>query len=158
MIQYVTFRLKDQLMGIDILLIREINQLMETTYVQRAPDYIIGLINLRGQIVTIFDLAKRFDQPPCTIGEDSHNIILKSDGELSAVQIRENRDDLKTSEDTVGLRVDSVGEVVEFENDEVEPVPANISHLDVRFLSGVVPLENELLILLDVGALLQLDE
>ncbi|MDJ0763161.1 MAG: chemotaxis protein CheW [Myxococcota bacterium] len=157
MSQYVTFRLKEQLMGIDILLIREINQLMESTFVQRAPEYIIGLINLRGQIVTIFDLATRFALSPCTLSEDSHNIILKSDIELSAVQKRENREDLKTSEDTVGLRVDSVGEVVEFQEDQIEPVPANIDHLDERFISGVVPLQDELLILLNVGALLQIE-
>ena len=56
---YTTFKVHDQLFGIEVLLVREINQQMDITYVQKAPEYIRGLINLRGQIVTIFDLSYR---------------------------------------------------------------------------------------------------
>ncbi|MCP4677214.1 MAG: purine-binding chemotaxis protein CheW [Deltaproteobacteria bacterium] len=155
--QYVTFRLSDQLFGIEILLVREINQIMESTFVQLAPDYIVGLINLRGQIVTIFDLAVRLDMGRCQIGEETHNIILKSNAELSAIKVRENRDDLKSSDDTLGLRVDSIGDVMEFDESKIELPPANIGRLDNQFLSGVISLENELLILMNAGSLLQKD-
>lgn len=153
MSQFVTFRLGGQLMGMDILLVREINQIMESTYVQRAPEFIIGLINLRGQIVTIFDLARRLGMPSKP-SEESHNIILKSNGELVAIRVRENRDGLESADEVVGLRVDAIGDVMEFDYQRIEPSPANIGHFDPHFLTGVVPLEEELLLILDVGAVL----
>ncbi len=153
--QYVTFRLEDQLLGLEILLVREINQQMESTLVQHAPKYILGLVNLRGQIVTVFDLGVRLGMPPRTINDDTHNIILKSNGELSQVRVREKRDDLYTSDDTVGLRVDAIGDVVEFEMDQIEPVPANIGAFNERFIWGVVPMDNELLIMLNAKELLK---
>ena len=153
MSQYVTFRLGGQLMGMDILLVREINQLMESTFVHRAPEFIVGLINLRGQIVTIFDLARRLNMEDAA-NEQTHNIILKSNAELLAIRSREKRDDLVSADEMVGLRVDEIGDVMEIDDDKIGPIPANIGHSDHRFLSGVVPLENELLLILDVGAVL----
>ncbi len=157
MSQYVTFRLNGRLMGMDILLVREINQLMEITKVHRAPDFIVGLINLRGQIVTIFNLAKRLnmygrDDPKDK--EQSHNIILKSNNELISIRLREKREDLFSTDEMVGLRVDEIGDVMEIENERIGPIPANTKHSDHRFLSGVVPLEDELLLILDVAAIL----
>ncbi len=154
MSQYVTFRLKNQLMGMEILLVREINQLKESTFVHLAPQYVAGLINLRGQIVTIFDLAVRLGMTPCTIGEETHNIILKTNDELSRIRVKEERADLASSDDMVGLRVDSIGDVVEFTDEQVESIPANIHHIDERFLAGVVPFKEELMFLLNAGMLL----
>jgi purine-binding chemotaxis protein CheW len=156
MSQFVTFRLAGQLMGMDILLVREINQIMESTYVQRAPEFIIGLINLRGQIVTIFDLARRLGMPSMPT-EESHNIILKSNSELVSIRLRENKDNLFSADEVVGLRVDAIGDVMEMDYQRIEPAPANIGFFDQHFLAGVVPLEDELLIILDVGAVLRKD-
>ncbi len=156
MSQFVTFRLGDQLMGMDILLVREINQIMETTYVHRAPSFIIGLINLRGQIVTIFDLAERLGMRGKKT-EERHNIILKSNGELVSIRVRENKDNLISADEVVGLRVDAIGDVMDIEKQRIEPSPANIGHFDQHFLTGVVSLESELLLILDVGAVLNKD-
>ena len=136
MSQYVTFRLSGQLMGMDILLVREINQLMESTYVHRAPESIIGLINLRGQIVTIFDLAKRLNMP---VGDRSraHNIILKSNTELLQIRSREKREDLISADEMVGLRVDAIGDVMEIEDERIGPIPANIAQADVGVSADV---------------------
>ena len=153
MSQYVTFRLGGQLMGMDILLVREINQLMESTYVHRAPEFVIGLINLRGQIVTIFDLARRLNMER-TADDQAHNIILKSNAELLPIRSREKRDDLVSADEMVGLRVDEIGDVMELDADKIGPIPANIGHSDNRYLTGVVALEHELLLILDVGAVL----
>lgn len=154
--QYVTFRLSGQLMGMNILLVREINQLMESTYVHRAPEFIVGLINLRGQIVTIFNLAKRLNMPP-SLERQAHNIILKSNAELLVIRSREKREDLVSADEMVGLRVDAIGDVMEIEDERIGPIPANIAQANNRFLSGVVPLKNELLLMLDVSAVLTKD-
>ena len=156
MSQFVTFRLGGQLMGMDILLVREINQIMESTYVQRAPEFIVGLINLRGQIVTIFDLARRLEMPGKP-SEECHNIILKSNSELLPIRVREKKEDLVSADEVVGLRVDAIGDVMDIEKQRIEPSPANIGHFDQHFLTGVVSLESELLLILDVGAVLNKD-
>lgn len=151
--QYVSFRLDEQLLGIEILLVREINRQMDATTVQLAPDYILGLANLRGQIVTIFDLAVRLGMTASQNPEESHNIVLKSNTELAAIRVREKREDLSSSNDPVGLRVDAIGDIIEVYPGQIEPIPANLTGMRDRFLSGVVPLESELLILLDVREL-----
>lgn len=157
MSQYVTFRLRGQLMGLEILLVREINQLMENTYVHLAPEYIVGLINLRGQIVTIFDLAARLGMPPCEVNEETHNIILKSNDELFAFKGQGESLGLVSGDDVVGLRVDSIGDVVEFDDSQREPVPANAGSMAQKYWSSVTWLNSELLVLLNMETLLNRD-
>ena len=77
--QFVTFRLDNRLLGIDILKVREINRVLDITPVQHAPGYVRGLVNLRGQTITVFDLGTRLGLPPRGITGCSHNIILKQD-------------------------------------------------------------------------------
>lgn len=152
--QFATFRLDKQLFGIEVLLVREINQQMDITPVQQALDYVRGLINLRGQIITIFDLGVRLGLTPREITADSHSVILKTEEELGPVRHREGREDLRSCGDAVGLLVDKVGDVVEEEETEIEPRPANVGGVDGRFLSGVLKLEKDLLVLLDVKQVL----
>jgi purine-binding chemotaxis protein CheW len=142
-------------MGVDILLVREINQLMESTKVHRAPSFIVGLINLRGQIVTIFNLAERLNMhgKPGSPGPEQP----QSNSELISIRQRERREDLIGADEMVGLRVDDIGDVMDLEDEKIGPIPANIRHSDHRFLLGVVPLENELLLILDVRAVLLRD-
>lgn len=152
--QFATFKLDEQLFGIEILFIREINQLMDITPVQKAPEYIRGLINLRGQIVTVFDLGKRFGLDNREISNSSHNIILKTNNELAVVCSNAGCDELVTSQDTIGFLVDDIGDVIEVEDHDIEPPPANLGEVDGRFLSGVVKLDNGLLVLLNVEEIL----
>ena len=158
--QFATFTLDEQVFGIDVLLVREINRHMDITPVQLAPDYVRGLINrgggflpssrrLRGQIVTIFDLGVRLGLPPRSATRDSHNIILKTGDELTAISRREGRDELKSSRDTAGLFVDGIGDIVE-EEAAIEAPPANVGDTRAQFLSGVVKLEDGLVHILDV--------
>lgn len=153
--QFTTFKLDDQLFGIEVLLVREINQQTEITPVPQAASYIRGLINLRGQIVTIFDLGARLGLGPRLIGAKSHNVLLKTNDELAPVRVRENRADLTTAADPVGLLVDAVGDVVEAAETEIEPPPPNIGAVDARFLAGVVKLDAEVLVILEVAELLK---
>ena len=155
--QFATFRLDEQLFGIEVLFVREINQQMDITPVQQAPDHVRGLINLRGQIITIFDLGVRLGLKPREITGNSHSVILKTEEELGPIRQREGREDLRSSSDPVGLLVDTIGDVVEEDETEIEPPPANVGDVDGKFLSGVVKLEKDLLVLLDIEQALGFD-
>jgi purine-binding chemotaxis protein CheW len=133
--QFITFRIDEYLAGIDILRVREINRLVDITPVQHAPDYIRGLINLRGQTVTVFDLGIRLGLAPRKITEETHNIIIKSD--------------------SVGLLVDCIGDVVEAKSDEIKTPPANLGGITRKFIESVVKLEKELMIVLSSEKILE---
>jgi purine-binding chemotaxis protein CheW len=133
--QYVTFRVEPHLLGIDILHVREVNQALGLTPVQRAPSFVRGMVNLRGQILTVFDLGVRLGLPARRITDESHNIILKSEA--------------------VGLLVDGVGDVVEANGDRLEAAPANLGGLQREFLEGVMELPQALLGVLSVEKLLE---
>jgi purine-binding chemotaxis protein CheW len=154
MSQFATFRLNDQLFGVNVLLVREINQQTDFTIVQHAPDYVRGLINLRGHIVTILDLGIHMGLGPREVSPSSHNIILKNNEELSRIQLDDDIEALETSADTAGLLVDTVGDVVTVDDREIEPPPASIGEISGQFLTGVVKLRNDLLVLLDVASML----
>jgi purine-binding chemotaxis protein CheW len=149
--QYSTFRLGDRLFGLDLMTIREINRILDITPVPHARDHIRGLINLRGQIVTILDLGVRLGLERLDIGEESHNIILKTNAELAAAHCGKN---FNTSTDLVGFLVDAIGDVVEADESSIEPPSANVSEAEGRFLSGVIKTEGGLLVLLDIREVL----
>ena len=151
--QLVSFRLNLQLVGMDILYVREINRELDSTEVQLADDHIIGLSNLRGQIVTLFDLARRLGLEGNLQPTERHDIVLKSEAELAPIRARLGRSDLIGSRDVVGLRVDSIAEIIELEDAQLQPVPANLTHLNQQYLASVAPLAQELLLVLDVPQL-----
>ena len=153
MSQYSTFRLGDRLFGLDLMMIREINRILDITPVPHARRHIRGLINLRGQIVTILDLGVRLGLERQEIGEESHNIILKTTAELAAVR-REGEPECTTSPDLVGFLVDSIGDVVEADEATIEPPSANVGEAEGGFLSGVIKTDAGLLVLLDIGEVL----
>jgi purine-binding chemotaxis protein CheW len=145
MSQYATFHLGERLFGLDLLAIREINRNLEITPVPRARPHVRGLINLRGQIVTILDLGVRLGLPRQEIGPDSHNIILKAGGEGLEDQ---------SAADLVGLLVDAIGDVAEAFDAVPEPPSANVGEAEGRFLAGVVRTEAGLLVLPDLHEVL----
>ncbi|MFO7750537.1 MAG: chemotaxis protein CheW [Desulfobacteraceae bacterium] len=132
--QFVSFRIDDYLMGIDILKVREVNMLLDITPVQHAPDYVRGLINLRGQTVLVFDLGVVMGGRKRVLTDQSHNIILKADD--------------------VGLLVDSIGDVVSVREDAIEPLPANRDTLTARYAENVVKLDKELMTIVSIEKIL----
>jgi purine-binding chemotaxis protein CheW len=154
MSQYSTFRLGDRLFGLDLMMIREINRILDITPVPHAHDHIRGLINLRGQIVTILDLGVRLGLARQEVGEESHNIILKTTAELVSVHHGGNTDPYATSNDLVGFLVDAIGDVVEADEATIEPPSANVSEAEGGFLSGVIKTDAGLLVLLDINEVL----
>jgi len=134
MIQFVTFRIDELLFGIDVLKVREINRVLDITEVQHSPPHIRGLVNLRGQVVTIFDMGIRLGLKERAISEESHNIVLKRE--------------------PVGLLVDAIGDVVQTDQDNIEHAPANVSGIESDFMAGVVRQNNELILILSTDKIL----
>jgi len=154
MSQYATFRLEDRLFGQSIPMVREIIRCYTITPVPHSQAHIRGLINLRGQVVTILDLAVRLGMPKREIQDTSHIIILKTSAELASMQSRGEGKGLQTSPDMVGFLVDAIGDVVEADEAKVEPPSANVTEAEGRFLSGVLKTDAGLLVLLDIKEIL----
>jgi purine-binding chemotaxis protein CheW len=151
MSQYATFHLGDRLFGLEIMRIREINRNLEITPVPHARDHVRGLINLRGQIVTILDLGVRLGLSRQPVGEATHNLILKTRGDLAGADAAVLAG---ASADQAGFLVDAIGDVVEADETALEPPSANVGEADVRFLSGVLRTDAGLLVLLDLREIL----
>jgi purine-binding chemotaxis protein CheW len=139
-LQLVTFSLGNEEFSVDILKVQEIIRLMELTRVPKAPEFIEGVINLRGKVIPVMDLRKRFGMPEA---EDS------SDARIIVVELQNT---------TVGFRVDGVSEVLRLPADTVEPPPTMVCGVETEYIKGVGKLDDRLIILLDVEKVLTEDE
>ncbi len=149
----ITFYLGDILFGIDILLTREINCNVEITPVALAPEFVRGLMNLRGQVVTVVDLAVRLGLGRQPLGATSACLVLKTLAEIKKSGLQAATNDA-TLPDLVGILVDRIGDVVAVDEVDIEPPPAHVGGVERRFLAGVVKLADSLLVTLRVSALL----
>jgi len=142
--EYLTFVLSGEEYGIDILCVQEIRVCSSVTELPNKPDYLKGVINLRGVIIPIIDLRQRFGQEPLDYNEQTVTIILKS----------------KTSNDpmVVGIVVDAVSEVYKFNSKSIRKPPTFGNKIDSCFLKGLATIEEKLIILLDTKTLLNQDE
>nr|WP_320012860.1 chemotaxis protein CheW [uncultured Desulfobulbus sp.] len=138
-IELSTFYVGKALCGMDILKVQEINKLMEMTKVPQAPDYMVGILNLRGQIVTIIDLGQKLGLGSIEVNTDSRNIIVNTPGEH------------------VGLLVSKISDVVMADPDRVEPAPANMNGIQGTFFTGVYKTENKLIGILNIKEVLRLE-
>ncbi len=151
--QFTTFYLGDSLFAIDVLLVREINRNLDITNVDPSPDFVMGLMNLRGQIVAVTDLGIRLNLGKREITNKTCCIVLKTNQELERI-INEGLITEKTSNDFVGLVVDRISDMITVENDNIEPPPANMNGVDGKYLNGVVKLEKDLIATLKVKEIL----
>ncbi|MBF0310234.1 MAG: chemotaxis protein CheW [Magnetococcales bacterium] len=157
-----TFTLGDLYLGIDILLVREINRSMECTPVPGAPDYIRGMLNIRGRVITLFDLRKRLgwsqeDNGSGGTMRKQYNVILKTRNEVTQIN-RKLAQTKCTWQDPVGLVVDQLGDVRDIVDDNIQPTPANLSGISADFVDGVVEFERNLLVILDVANVLGIEK
>ena len=136
MLEIATFYLGDLLLGIDIHQIQEINRNIDITEVPHAPEYVQGVINLRGEVVTVIDLCQILKVERTVELSDCRNIIVNSSGEH------------------IGLLVDKIADVVNVRSDEIDPPLANLHGIDGRFFDGVYRMESELMVLLNVDEIL----
>ena len=140
LLQLVTFSIGSEEFGVDILKVIEIIRTMEITKVPKAPAFVEGVINLRGLVIPIIDLRRRFGLAEKAGDSDTRIIVIEINGM------------------SVGFVVDSVSEVLRIPANTVEPAPAVVSGLDSDYISGVGKLEDRLLILLDLDKLLSSED
>jgi purine-binding chemotaxis protein CheW len=156
--QFASFCIGDNLFGVDIRLIREINRNVDITPVDSAPDFVRGLLNLRGQIVTVIDVGVRTGlRAEMQEVDGARCIVLKTSEEIAAKR-SEDAGLEDTSRDIVALYVDAIGDMVTLEEKDVERPPANMGEVEGKFISGVAKLDKELLIILKVEELLKNEE
>ncbi|WP_340818414.1 chemotaxis protein CheW [Methanolobus sp. WCC4] len=131
--QLVIFNLGVEEFGINIMQVQEIIRMPDITRIPKSPDYIKGVINLRGKIIVVMDLDKRFGMPEQDITDESRIVVVDIEGTV------------------VGLVVDSVSEVIRLKGSSIEQTPEIISQkINAEYLKGVGKLDERLLILLNL--------
>lgn len=140
LLQLVTFSIGDEEFGVEILKVQEIIRMLEITKVPKAPPFVEGVINLRGKVIPILDLRKRFGLSSRSHDKNTRIIVIEINSMI------------------VGFIVDSVSEVLRLPANTVEPPPPVVAGLDSDYISGVGKLEDRLLIMLDLNRLLSNEE
>ena len=154
-LQLVSFLVEERVYGVDIRVIKEINPTVAITPVPRAPRRIKGLVNIRGQVVLVMDIATIFGRGPQLVGEESQIIIMKTAAELRNVPgLPPTFDPAPYGDKPLGLLVDRIGDVVSLTPDAVEPPPPHLHGGSAGYFDGVAQLRDSLLVILDVGHLL----
>ena len=139
-LQWVTYRLGDETYGINVMQVQEVLRHTEITPVPGAPEYVIGIINLRGNVVTVIDTRARFGLPEGVITDNTRIVIIEAD------------------EHVVGIMVDSVAEVVYLKSSEIDSATNVGTEESTKFIQGVSNRDDELLILVDLNRMLNDDE
>ena len=139
-IQLVTFSVGEEEFGVDILRVHEIIRIMNYTKVPKAPEFVEGVINLRGKIIPIIDLRRRFGMEPVPHSKSTRIVVMEIDGVV------------------LGFVVDSVSEVLRLPAGRIEPPPPVVTGVESEYIQGVGKLDGRLLILLDLDRLLSGEE
>ena len=139
-LQWVTYKLGEETYGINVMQVQEVLRHTEIAPVPGAPDYVLGIINLRGNVVTVIDTRSRFGLEPTEVTDSTRIVIIESE------------------EQVVGILVDSVAEVVYLRSSEIESAPNVGTEERAKFIQGVSNRDGQLLILVDLNKLLSDEE
>lgn len=137
---YISCRVGDLLVGIDLARVQEINRLVEATFVPRLPADVKGLINLRGNLVTVLDLVRIVQQRDIVPVRDTRNVIVEH------------------QQERFGLLVDAVGDVAVCDTGDLEPLPSHLDAQQARWFTGLIQRDDRILMVLDVDAAVQTRE
>jgi purine-binding chemotaxis protein CheW len=132
LLQLVSFKIGDEEFGVDILKVQEINRMVEVTRVPNAPEYVDGVINLRGKVIPIVDLRRRFGMQRKEHDKNTRIVVVELNGKI------------------VGFVVDAVSEVLRIPKSVTEQPPPIVAGIDADYITAVGKLEDRLLILLDL--------
>ncbi|GAK84909.1 positive regulator of CheA protein activity [Vibrio ponticus] len=139
-LQWVTFQLEEETYGINVMQVREVLRYTEIAPVPGAPDYVLGIINLRGNVVTVIDTRSRFGLMEGEITDNTRIIVIESEHQV------------------IGILVDSVAEVVYLRSSEIDTTPSVGTDESAKFIQGVSNRDGKLLILVDLNKLLSDEE
>jgi purine-binding chemotaxis protein CheW len=142
--QYLTFMLSGEIFAIGILRIKEIIEYGNLTEVPRMPDFIRGVINLRGAVVPVIDLGSRFGKQASSISRRTCIVIIEVEHE--------------GEQQVVGVMVDAVNEVLDIAPGEIEPAPSFGAKIRADFIRGMGKVDGKFVIILNVDHVLSLDE
>lgn len=136
----VTFRIGSELFGVPISAVQEIVRVPAIARIPQSPDFVEGVINLRGRVITVVDMRKRLNQRPAGNSEEwdrkSRILVIETCGRL------------------VGIIVDEVTEVLKLPGDRVEPAPPMVAGLSNQYINGIGKLNDDLLVLIDIEKVL----
>ncbi len=136
MLQWVTFRLEGETYGINVMQVQEVLRYTEIAPVPGAPAYVLGIINLRGNVVTVIDTRHRFGLQTTDVTDQTRIVIIEADSHV------------------VGILVDAVAEVVYLRQSEIETAPNVGNEESAKFIQGVCNKNDQLLILVELDKLL----
>ncbi|CAM3549983.1 chemotaxis protein CheW [Pseudoalteromonas maricaloris] len=139
-LQWVTYKLEEETYGINVMQMQEVLRYTEIAPVPGAPSYVLGIINLRGNVVTVIDTRARFGLQSAEVTDNSRIVIIEAEKQV------------------IGILVDSVAEVVYLRSSEIDSAPNIGTEESAKFIQGVSNREGELLILVDLNKLLSDDE
>jgi len=138
--QLVIFELGAEHFGIDIASVEGINKMLDITKIPKAPGYMLGITNLRGSVLPVIDLQKRFGMVEQAQTNETRIVVANMDGVK------------------IGMVVSAVSEVLTIDDDVVEPPPPMVSNINSEFIVGVAKIDKRLVILLDLAKVLTADE
>ena len=141
----VTFRVGTELFGVPISAVQEIVRVPAIARIPQSPEFVEGVINLRGRVITVIDMRKRLGQPAPELGEDAVSrkariLVVEADGRL------------------VGVIVDEVAEVLRLSEDQTEPAPPMVAGISNQYIRGVGKLKDDLLILIEIEKILTAEQ
>jgi purine-binding chemotaxis protein CheW len=139
-LQWVTFKLENEIYGINVMQVQEVLRYSEIAPVPGAPLYVLGIINLRGNVVTVIDTRSRFGLESCDVTDNTRVVVIESEKQV------------------IGILVDSVAEVVYLKASDIDVAPNVGNEESTQFIQGVSNRDGELLILVDLDKLLSDDE
>ncbi|MCI0654871.1 MAG: chemotaxis protein CheW [Methylococcaceae bacterium] len=139
-VQWVTFCLGDETYGIMVMQVQEVLRIPDIAPVPGSADHVVGIINLRGNVVTVVDSRHRFGLPPKELDDASRIVVTEVDNQI------------------IGILVDSVAEVVELKSSDIEAAPNVGNDESAKYIQGVSSQNGKLLILVDLIKFLDIDE
>ena len=142
--KYLTFILKEESYGIGILKVKEIIGMMPITSVPRTPDFVKGIVNLRGKVIPVLDLRLRFGMAPMDYTDRTCIIVVELDKDGETIM--------------VGIVVDAVSEVLNIKEEEIEETPAFGARIETSYIMGMAKVDKGVKILLDIDRVLSGDE
>jgi purine-binding chemotaxis protein CheW len=142
--KYLTFSIGDEEYGISILKIKEIIGMLPITTVPQTPEFVKGVINLRGKVIPVIDLRLRFSMKAIPYTERTCIIVVEVEGEENTIQ--------------TGIVVDSVSEVLNIKDDEIADTPTFGMNMNTEYILGIAKMEDSVEILLDINKVMNVGE